>query len=49
MGYRKTRTLEQILRLIEAFLERRWEWVTDGAAPKSQTQNNKIGKYTDNK
>jgi hypothetical protein len=28
MGYRKVRPLEQILYLIEAFLKRRWEWIT---------------------
>jgi hypothetical protein len=28
MGYRKVRTLEQILHLIEDFLKRRWEWIT---------------------
>ena len=49
MGYRKTRSLEQILYLIEDFLKRRWEWITAGAAPNHQTKNNKIGEYTDNK
>ena len=33
MGYRKVRSLEQILYLIEDFLKRRWEWITSGAAP----------------
>lgn len=28
MGYRKVRSLEQILYLIEDFLKRRWEWIT---------------------
>ena len=50
MGYRKVRPLEQILYLIEAFLERRWEWITAGTAPNHQSKNNnKIGEYTDNK
>ena len=34
MGYRKVRSLEQILYLIEAFLERRLEWITDGSTPR---------------